>query len=389
MPAPVVDRPELTPEEAAESNLGWILGVNGTFHVLAIVFVALRMWTRVRIVKTFGKDDVLMLLAIGCAFGGGAVTYIMAAHYGLGRHRDAVSVEDYTQYLKLTFVQALVSTIGSLLFLKLSIGFSLIRMNQQKWYTRITWGFICFVILYTIVSYVEWFLVCKPLEKFWNKSLEGTCLPVATHKAFALLNTTCNILTDIAFATLPVPIIWSLQMPKKTRVYLIGILSLGYLAVMIGIVKVVCQNVFRGIYDQSFHNWIQFWGFLQINVGIIAACAPTLRPLFSGVLNLSSNGTSRGYHSNPNSKYGAASRNTGIMSTHRTRSNGWVKTTSQEDDYELDDRYDRHGRDEYGNRNRTNIGVGIDGSRSGSEEMIIQGGDKPKGIVATTVITVT
>jgi hypothetical protein len=77
------------------------------------------------------------------------------------------------------------------------------------------------------------------------------------------------------------------------------------------------------------------------------------------------------------------------MSTHRTRSNGWVKTTSQEDDYELDDRYDRHGRDEYGNRNRTNIGVGIDGSRSGSEEMIIQGGDKPKGIVATTVITVT
>lgn len=59
-------------------------------------------------------------------------------------------------------------------------------------------------------------------------------------------------------------------MPKKTRLYLIGILSLGYVyayllhsrcgnseidpfrsAVMIGVVKVVCQNVFRGIYDQS------------------------------------------------------------------------------------------------------------------------------------------
>ena len=103
-----------------------------------------------------------------------------------------------------------------------------------------------FVILYTIVSWVEWFLVCKPLEKFWDKALEGTCLPVATHKAFALLNTSettvsdwemksrltpesaCNIITDVAFATLPVPIIWSLQMPKKTRIYLIGILSLGY-----------------------------------------------------------------------------------------------------------------------------------------------------------------
>ena len=127
---------------------------------------------------------------------------------------------------------------------------------------------------------------------------------------------------------------------------------------------------------------------LQINVGIIAACLPTLRPLVSGVLNLSSRGTSNGYLSNPNSKYGAASRNAGIMSTHRTRSNGWVKTTSQEDDYELNERFDNGGRDEYGHQNRTNIDVGIGGSRSGSEEMIIQGGEKQKGIVATTVITV-
>lgn len=71
------------------------------------------------------------------------MTYVIAAHYGLGRHRDAVPVDDYTTYLKMTFIQALVSTIGSLLFLKLSIGFSLIRMSQQKWYTRVTWGFIC------------------------------------------------------------------------------------------------------------------------------------------------------------------------------------------------------------------------------------------------------
>lgn len=74
------------------------------------------------------------------------VTYIIAAHHGLGRHRDTVSMEDYTTYLKMTFIQALVSTIGSLLFLKLSIGFSLIRLSQQKWYTRVTWGFICKLI---------------------------------------------------------------------------------------------------------------------------------------------------------------------------------------------------------------------------------------------------
>lgn len=69
-----------------------------------------------------------------------------------------------------------------------------------------------------------------------------------------------NILTDIAFASLPVPIIWQLQMKKRVRIYLVGILSLGYFAVLLGIVKTVCQNVFRGDPDQSFYNWIQFWG---------------------------------------------------------------------------------------------------------------------------------
>lgn len=37
-----------------------------------------------------------------------------------------------------------------------------------------------------------------------------------------------NIFTDICFATLPVKIIWELQMKKRKRIYLILMLSLGY-----------------------------------------------------------------------------------------------------------------------------------------------------------------
>jgi hypothetical protein len=54
----------LPPSAASESNLGWILGVNVVFHVLAIVFVGLRIYTRIALVKTFGRDDVMLLLAI-------------------------------------------------------------------------------------------------------------------------------------------------------------------------------------------------------------------------------------------------------------------------------------------------------------------------------------
>jgi hypothetical protein len=43
-----------------------------------------------------------------------------------------------------------------------------------------------------------------------------------------LVSIAFNIFTDVAFATLPVPVIWTLKMPFRTRTYLIGVLSLGY-----------------------------------------------------------------------------------------------------------------------------------------------------------------
>jgi hypothetical protein len=72
------------------------------------------------------------------------------------------------------------------------------------------------------------------------------------------------------------------------------------------------------------------------------------------------------------------------MGTHRTKNNGWVKTGSHNGEFELEERY---GMQNYDDRTRTNIGVG--GSRSGSEDMIIQGKEEDgKGIMKTTVITV-
>jgi hypothetical protein len=70
------------------------------------------------------------------------VTYILAARHGLGHHTDTLEREDYHEYLKMTFIQAIVSTIGGMMFLKLSIGFSLLRLGTPQLYTRLLWGLI-------------------------------------------------------------------------------------------------------------------------------------------------------------------------------------------------------------------------------------------------------
>ncbi|KAH4260963.1 hypothetical protein HBI81_082550 [Parastagonospora nodorum] len=325
------------PARAAESNLGYLLGVTAAFHAVALIFVAMRTYARIVVVKAFGRDDALMLAATACVFLGGMVTYILAGQHGLGRHTDTLENKDHYEYLKLTFIQAIVSSIGGMAFLKLSVGFSLLRLSPPPLYTRMLWTLIGFVCLYTIVSWGEWAAVCKPISGFWNKDLRAKCLPVKLHKGFALMNTSCNILTDICFASLPVPIILGLQMRQKTRIYLIFILSLGYIAVAMGVVKTVVQNTKRGDPDQSFTNDIQFWGFLQVNTGIIAACAPSLKPLLGGVLRLTSTQQSKGpsnYGTGTNGQSNKSKRQSRIRVSTRASNNGWVRTDS---DIELDE----------------------------------------------------
>ncbi|KAI4613461.1 uncharacterized protein J4E87_009928 [Alternaria ethzedia] len=258
--------------------------------------------------------------------------------HGLGRHTDTLEKSDHQEYLKLTFIQALVSSIGGMAFLKLSVGFSLLRLGVPTLYNRILWSLIAFVCLYTLVSWSEWAAVCKPIAGFWNKDLKPTCVPVKIHKGFALMNTSCNMFTDICFATIPIPIIMGLQMKQKTRMYLIFVLSLGYTAVAMGIVKAVVQNTKRGDPDQSFTNDIQFWGFLQVNVGIIAACAPSLKPLVGGILRLPSTQYSNSrsnFASGSNGQSNKSRLQSRIRVSTRIESKGWIRTDS---DIELDER---------------------------------------------------
>lgn len=70
------------------------------------------------------------------------MTYILAGQHGLGRHTDTLEKSDHQEYLKLTFIQALVSSIGGMAFLKLSVGFSLLRLGVPTLYTRILWSLI-------------------------------------------------------------------------------------------------------------------------------------------------------------------------------------------------------------------------------------------------------
>ncbi|KAK0624284.1 hypothetical protein B0T14DRAFT_565567 [Immersiella caudata] len=263
---PIVD-----PARAAESNLVQILAIVTVVHLIALACVSLRIYTRVVVVKSPGMDDICMVLAAVCGIGGWA-GFLIQAHHGLGKHIETVEKEDLVVFMHVSFSQAIVSATLALAFLKLSIGFNLLRLMV--------------VIGYSIMAALTFFLHCKPLAGSWNFALKPECYSKQLFMTFGLVNTACNMTTDVLFATFPIFIIWPLNMRRKLRIYLICILSLGYFAVALGAVKAIYQIGFVKVPDRTFGFSVTFWGFLELNVGIVAACAVTLKPLLNRFIEL-------------------------------------------------------------------------------------------------------
>jgi hypothetical protein len=66
------------------------------------------------------------------------VTIIVAVNHGLGHHAATLSDHDLIVYGKTVFVQAMLTTTTSLCLLKLSVGFSLLRLSSpmNRWWRR-------------------------------------------------------------------------------------------------------------------------------------------------------------------------------------------------------------------------------------------------------------
>jgi hypothetical protein len=57
------DEPAVDPKWAAENNLPRILALTGVLHITALTTVGLRLFVRVGLLRSLGKDDIAIVLA--------------------------------------------------------------------------------------------------------------------------------------------------------------------------------------------------------------------------------------------------------------------------------------------------------------------------------------
>lgn len=87
----------------------------------------------------------------------------------------------------------------------------------------------CDILLGFLVVYGTWSVVsawanCVPLAKFWNPKVPGFCFDKA---ALWFTNSAIHITTDLLILIYPMPVLKSLQLPRKQKFALMAVFGLG------------------------------------------------------------------------------------------------------------------------------------------------------------------
>lgn len=95
-------------------------------------------------------------------------------------------------------------------------------------------------------------------------------------------NSSFNVATDIATAILPLPVVKSLNLPRKQRRMLMAVFGLGGAICAVSIIRFYALYAVAVSSDASWDNpQAALYANLEATVGITAACLPTLKGLLS------------------------------------------------------------------------------------------------------------
>ncbi|ORY58037.1 uncharacterized protein BCR38DRAFT_377368 [Pseudomassariella vexata] len=121
---------------------------------------------------------------------------------------------------------------------------------------------------------------CYPPQAKWDKSIEGDC-PIDTGKFF-LGTVTTHLILDVCLMILPASLIRTLTLPTIQKISISAMFMFGGVVCICSIMMIL-----EGVWYDSHSNdvmWLETgpanWSAVEINLSIITACLPLLRPIF-------------------------------------------------------------------------------------------------------------
>ncbi|EKG19959.1 hypothetical protein MPH_02787 [Macrophomina phaseolina MS6] len=249
-----------------------------TMTVLAFVILTSRLAIRTCVVSNFGPDDWFIIAAMAFTIVMSSMM-ILQVHHGLGKHVWEVPAWEQMDLSKYLYVSVIFYN-GAVGLVKISILLQYIRIFATKKMQTACRIVLVLNTMFTLETVIISVFDCTPIPYFWDKSIEGGhCVDFG---AMWFSHASVNIAFDLVIVVLPMPVINSLNLPRRQKIALMGIFALGTFASVTSMLRL------QSIYNVSYSHDITYdnvgaalWSAVEINTAIICASLPT----FKAVLN--------------------------------------------------------------------------------------------------------
>ncbi|CAL3969586.1 unnamed protein product [Diplocarpon coronariae] len=257
-------------------------GIVTIFFITSTLTIFLRIYSRGFIVKSFGWDDWCMssIFLFNC---GQQVLLYYFLHYGGGLNTDVV-MRSHPEWLpKLTTALFVEEMYYVLMHWIIKMAFLLFYLRfATKLFRTLVFCTIGLNCVFTVAQWLLYCLQCLPLDALFHPAAHPSVRCV-DNKVLAFLPAALNIMTDVCIVVLPIRPLWKIQISRRRRLQLLGIVSLGGIVVLISILRLTVLRDFQRMTDFT-HSLgkIIIVSCIELEVAIMAANAPSLRIFFGG-----------------------------------------------------------------------------------------------------------
>ncbi|KAF2832848.1 hypothetical protein CC86DRAFT_399514 [Ophiobolus disseminans] len=285
-----LNRPALLPPPNTESHLTthspeqkWYYVCAVLYTVIPGLFISLRIYTKIRIVRKMDVTDYLAVTAFLMFIPMMAIGRVMI-HAAVGVHQWNVRYRDLFTILYWMNINEIIYG-PVILLIKLAILLQYLRLLAPNRSVNRSLYFGAWIIIvlnttfYIATTFVTIFL-CRPRELIWNKFLqEGQCI---NQEAPIMFTALFNIISDIAILILPIKTIWGLQIPTRKKIGISLLFATGSLACFANVLVILFLVRMSGEdADVSFNAaWMGLAGCAEIAFGIIVTCMLSLPKFF-------------------------------------------------------------------------------------------------------------
>ncbi|KAM7197313.1 Satratoxin biosynthesis SC1 cluster protein 4 [Naviculisporaceae sp. PSN 640] len=250
-----------------------IVGVAVALTFISLIFVCLRLYVRVWLIKATGYDDWITVVTwlMAASF---SIISIIQTKWGLGiKHAEDFPEEDLLNFGILQFIGA-PFYILSILGFKLALLISYLRFLPMGNYRNGTKVAIMACTLFHLCFLIIQINFCQPVAKQWDPTIKGgSCLPaVPVYTTLASI----TIVFDVIVLLIPFPALLESHIQNRKKFVLLGLFGLGLFITVIQLVRI--QTIRRLVNPVDTAPLI-LWSTVENNLGVIIAVIPTLGPL--------------------------------------------------------------------------------------------------------------